>query len=140
MNCFKIKFISGPVYQLYIVKQRFPKPWADCFVNPCNIVCHDFCCTYPALAAVCIRKSKNFSRFSVVNSLKLFAATDRPVNRIGSDAEFLFQLFHQLIRIACFAVHFVDKSKNRNMPHRAYFEKLPCLRLNTFSGIQHHDC
>ena len=37
-------------------------------------------------------------------------------------------------------VIFIDKGKNRNMPHDTDLEQLPRLRLHAFAGVYHHDC
>ena len=139
MDLIKIKFITCTVNQFYIVKKCLSEPYANRFIDLFNIISENFSCTYTALPAVCVCKSQNSSALPVIYTFKLSAAAYRPVDRIGSYAEFLFQLFHQLIRISGFAVHLVDKGKYRNMPHGADSEKLPRLRFYTLGSIQHHN-
>ena len=83
-------------------------------------------------------KGKDLAGLPVINTFELLSAADRPVDGIGTDAEFIFQLLHQLIWITGFSVHLIDESKNRDMPHGTYLEKLARLRFDTLCSIEHH--
>ena len=74
----------------------------------------------------------------VINPPEADSASDRPVHRIGPDAEFLFQLIQQVKGILGVPIHFVDKSKNRNSSHRTNPEELPRLRLNPLCSVNDH--
>ena len=38
------------------------------------------------------------------------------------NSEFVFDFIHQIKRITCFAIHFINKCKNWNMTHHTYFK------------------
>ena len=75
----------------------------------------------------------------LIDALKLLAGTDRPVHRIGFDAQFALDVLQQHERIHGGAVHLIDKCKNRNMTKQADLKELFGLGLHTFAGIDHHD-
>ena len=77
---------------------------------------------------------------SVEDALEIPVNTNRPVDRAGPDAQHLLQLFHQSKRILGCAVHFIDKRKDRNIPHAADFEELNGLCLNALCGVNEHHC
>ena len=77
---------------------------------------------------------------TVIYTFEFFSGTDRPVDRIRCDSQFIFNIIKKLKRIICITVHLIDKCKNRNMAHYAYLKQLTCLRLYSFACINHHDC
>ena len=84
-------------------------------------------------------KSKNLPRLTVVDALEILSAADGPVHGIGADAEFLLQLFQQIIGAARLTVQLVDEGEDGNMPHGADAEKLSGLRLNALRRVNDHD-
>ena len=73
-----------------------------------------------------------------VHALELLAAADRPVHRIGLDTEHLLDLLQQLERIARFAVHFIDKGKDGDMPQHTHLKQLYGLFFHTLGRVDHH--
>ncbi len=53
----------------------------------------------------------------VINPLKFFSGTDRPVDRTGGDSQLLLNIVQKLKGIHCLPVHLIDKGKDRNMAH-----------------------
>ena len=139
MNLIQIKIISGSVDQFNVVEERRAKLLPDKCIYRFHIISLDFSGANPVLPSVGIGEGENLSGFPIVNTFKILTATDGPVNRIGADAEFVFQLLHQLVGITGFPVHFVDEGKNRDIPHGTDLEKLSGLGLDAFGCIQHHD-
>ena len=76
---------------------------------------------------------------TIINSAEFFTGTDRPVDRTCCDSEFFFYFIQKIKRIICISVHFVDKSKNRNMTHNADFEEFSGLCLYTLASINNHN-
>ena len=76
---------------------------------------------------------------TVIATLKLLTAADRPVDRACMDAEDGFDIFHQVKWVLGFTVQLVDKCKNRNMAQHTNLEKLDGLCLNTLGSINDHD-
>ena len=83
-------------------------------------------------------EGKNLLILPIVYALEITPAADGPVHWIGSDAELLLQFLQQVIGASRFAVKFVDKSKNRDMPHGADPEQLSGLRFDAFGRINDH--
>ena len=81
---------------------------------------------------------KYFTLFTVVNSLEVDAAADGPIHGISSDAELVFELLHEVIGAASFAVELIYKCKDGDIAHCAYLKQLPCLRLDTLCRIDYH--
>ena len=52
---------------------------------------------------------------AVINTAEFFSGADRPVHRTGTDAENGFDFIHQFKWIVGIPVHFINKSKNRNI-------------------------
>ena len=78
-------------------------------------------------------------RISVVNTAELLTGTNWPVYRAGRNAELFFNLIEQIKGIVGIAVHFIDKSKNRNVAHNTYFKQFACLCLDTFGAVNDHN-
>ena len=78
-------------------------------------------------------------RFPLIYSFETFARTNRPVYRTGRNTEFLLDFIQKFKGIIGIPVHFINKGKNRNPPHDAYFEQFSCLRLNAFGCVDNHD-
>ena len=76
---------------------------------------------------------------TVIDTLKLLTAADRPVDRACMDAEDGFDIFHQVKWVLGFTVQLVDKCKNRNMAQHTNLEELDSLSLNTLGCVDNHD-
>ena len=64
---------------------------------------------------------------------------DRPVHRIGADAQNIFQFIHQIERRLAKAVELVDKGEDGNPALTADAEKLARLRFNALRRVDDHD-
>ena len=135
-----IKIIACSVEQFDIIDQRLTVCFADHLAEPGVLQrqLHFLHLTH-AIGSTVAEKRNNFALMPVINAFKLLAAADRPVDRIGTDTKLLFDLLHQIKRIACFPVHLIDKRKNRDIPQQADLEQLARLRLNAFCRVDHHD-
>ena len=88
-----------------------------------------------------VRRKKTRDGFcvSVINALEILSGANRPVDRTGADPKYIFNLIDQFKGILCLAVHFIDKSKNRDSTHDADFKQFDRLCLDTFGAVDHHD-
>ena len=81
----------------------------------------------------------HFFLFSVKYPFKVASASDRPVNRAGTDSKHFFNLIQKLVRISCLTVKLIDESENGDMTHHANLEELNRLRLHTLCSVNDHD-
>ena len=81
---------------------------------------------------------QNAALAAVVHAKKFLAAADRPVDGIGVDAQLALDLFAELERVACFAVHLIDKGENGNVAQGADLEELARLRLDALRAVDDH--
>ena len=84
-------------------------------------------------------EGRNRLFISVVNTLELMAAANRPVDRTRTDSQHRLDLIHQFKGIPGFPVHLINKSKNGNVAHNTDLEQLDRLRLDTLGSIYDHD-
>ena len=87
-----------------------------------------------------IGKHRNFLASTLINTFEILSGADRPVDRAGRNAKLLFDVIEQIKGIVGITVHFIDKSKNRNVSHNADLEQLSGLCLNTLGPIDYHNC
>jgi hypothetical protein len=87
-----------------------------------------------------IRIGDHVMPVAVINPAESLSGSDRPVDRAGRDSEFFFNVVQKIKAVFRVPVEFIDKGKNRNMPHDTDLEQLPRLRLHAFAGVYHHDC
>ena len=66
-------------------------------------------------------------------------AADRPVDGIRADAELVFELLHELKRVAGLTVELVDEREDRDVAHGADLEELARLRLDALGRVDDHD-
>ena len=136
----KVKFLGCAVKQLNVLSQFCVVVGPDQSVERrvaelgCNLVHH-----LDAVRAAVALKREYAAGVTVKHALEPFAAADRPVHRVGLDAEDFLNVLHQFKRVAGFAVHFIDKGKDRDMPQRADLEQLDRLRLNALGRVDDHD-
>ena len=81
---------------------------------------------------------ENAALAAVVHAEKFLAAADRPVDGIGVDAQLALDLLAQLERVACFAVHLIDKGKDGDIAQGADLEELARLRLDALRAVDDH--
>ena len=86
-----------------------------------------------------IGKREHPAFFAFIHTLEILTGADRPVDRIGGDAEDLFDLLHQLIRISGLPVHLIDEGEDRDIPHHANLEQLDRLFFHALGPVDHHD-
>ena len=131
-----IKFIAGAVQQFDVVPKGGEKIFTQ--QGQKRIVIHiGFVGGHLVLPIVGI-KSDQAVLLPVVHPLEFFAAAHGPVHGIGTDSQLVFNLLQQLVGIAGLPVHFIDKGKNRDMPHGAYLEQLPGLGFDTLTSVDNH--
>ena len=135
-----IELISRSVKKLDIVRKCLTELRSDKLIKLFRFVKCTLNCLNSVLTTMEFIKCKNFTFFTVIDSFKVTAAADGPVYRICADAEFLLKLFHKVVRTACLTVELIDKSKDGNIAHCAYFKKLACLRLDALCCIDYHNC
>ena len=78
-------------------------------------------------------------RFAIVHAAEGFAAAERPVDRIGADAEHVLELVEQLERIARRAVHLVDEREERDAAGAADRKQFAGLRFYALGRVDQHD-
>ena len=81
----------------------------------------------------------NVARFAIVHAAERLAAAERPVHRIGTDAEHAFEFVQEFERIAARTIELVDERKERDAALAANREELFRLRFDALGGVdQHH--
>ena len=83
-------------------------------------------------------KRDNLIVHAVVHALEALARADRPVYRIGADAQLVLDVLEQLVRVACLTVHLVDKGEDGHTAHRTNLKQLAGLRLDALGGVNDH--
>ena len=135
----KIHLLARAVQQFTVLQKLFIKSGSDQALGSAgiidrNAVLRDFLLTVHSR----FKRHDALAR-AVVNAFKLPSAADRPVHRAGRNAEDAFDVIHQLERIERFAVHLINKRKDRNMPHHADLKEFDRLRLHALRSIDDHD-
>ena len=75
----------------------------------------------------------------VINTLKALPHANRPIHRIASNTQNLFQFFQQIQRLATVTIQLVHKSEDWNIPMLDNLKELLSLSLNTLSRVNNHD-
>ena len=86
-----------------------------------------------------VTEGKNLSRIAVINSPEVFPGTDRPVDRTGRNAKFLFNLIYQVKSVPGVPVELINESENRNVPHRADLKQFAGLGFHALAAVDDHD-
>ena len=76
---------------------------------------------------------------TVINTFKFFTGTNGPVNGTGCNTKLFLDIVQQFKGIHGIAVHFINKSKDRDMSHDTNFEQFSGLGLNTLRSINDHN-
>ena len=135
----EIEGIARAVEQLNVLGQLFALARPDQLVEPVNVRKLALDGTDLILAAVKLLKRENLAAVAVEHALEVVPAADGPVDRIGADAELVFQLLHELERVAGLAVELIDERKDRDVAHGADLEELARLRLDALGRVDDHD-
>src|SRR5690554_1613654 len=85
------------------------------------------------------RKARDVAIADMIDALEKVATADGPGDWIGRDLEDLFDLTHQLERIARGAIKLIDERDDGDSAHPADVEKLLSLRLDALRRIDDHD-
>ena len=76
---------------------------------------------------------------AIVHTLVVTINTNGPIYRIGTNIEHLFQLVHQIKRVAAVTVQLVDKGKDGQMAAVANPKQLFSLRLHALGCVDKHN-
>ena len=133
----KVKFVACAREQLHIVDQGLvlvlrQQPLKDGVVDGQAL-------RLDLVAEIRALEGNNLIVHTVVHALETLARADRPVDRIGADAQLVLNLLEQVVGVARLAVHLVDERENRHAAHRAHLEQLARLRLDALGGVDDHD-
>ena len=125
----QIKLIASTFQQFDIICQRLILYLGQTFLELIRAELQMRCRNF--MAGIHTFKSNNFIVHAVINAAEFLTGTDRPVYRIGTNAELVLDLLQQFIRITCFTVHLIDEGKNRDIAHNTDLKQLASLRLDT---------
>ena len=76
---------------------------------------------------------------AVEHAAEVLPAADRPVHRVGADAEHCLDLLHEVERVARLAVELVHECEDGDMTQRAHLEELLRLCLDALCAVDDHD-
>ena len=76
--------------------------------------------------------------FSVIHALKVMSAADGPVNRAGSDSQYLLNFIQKGIRVSGLSIKLINEGKNGDMSHNTDFKELNGLGLHTLCSVNDH--
>ena len=135
----EIEGVARAVEQFDVLGQLFTLARTDQLVEPVNIRELALDGADLVLPAVKLLKREDLAAVAVEHALEIVPAADGPVDRIGADAELIFQLLHELERIAGLAVELVDECEDWDVAHGADLEELARLRLDALGRVDDHD-
>ena len=135
-----VKFLTGAAEQLDVILQGLPKTFADHRLQLRIVRLVNGNLGFLGAGDGSSLKRHDMVFLAVIDALEFLAAADWPVNGIGVNAQLLFQLVEQVIRVAGLQVHLVDKSENRDTAHGADLEQLAGLCLDALGCVDNHDC
>ena len=84
-------------------------------------------------------KEMNVLFAAVIDTTKLLAEAEGPVDGAGADAEHGFEFIHERERLARRAVELVHEGEDGHATAAADLKQLACLRLDAFAGVDDHD-
>ena len=96
----QVKFIARAVQKLYVIYQRLPLVRPQQLIQPRSIGNVALDGRQLILPVVEFIKGQNFPPVAVKYALKIHAAANGPVHRVGANAKFLLQLLQQVKGIA----------------------------------------
>ena len=139
-DLFEIELVAGAVEQLHVIAQCVVQVFAEQPLER-RVVQVDLMGLDLMLAAQLLvtLKGDDLRLLAVVNALEVDAGADRPVHRVGADAELLLDLVEQIVGALRVAVHLVDEGENRDVAHDADLEQLARLRLDALGSVDDHD-
>ena len=85
-------------------------------------------------------KGDDATGLTIEHAAEVATAADRPVHRIRIDTQDVFNLFHELKRIASLVVELIHKGEDGNMTQRTDLEELFGLGLDALGAVDDHDC
>ena len=132
-----VELCVGAVEKLYVLEQLVVEFPADALLERRIVDAHVLGCHF-LLTVHRGREQRHLAGLTVVHALEAFAAADGPVDRARRDAEHIFNVAHELVRIVRLAVHLVDEREDRNVAHDANLEELDRLALHTLAGVDDH--
>ena len=136
----QIELVGGAIEQLDVVHEVLVVVGADELVKGCVAQLGlDLGDLLGGVAAALAVEGDDVARLAVKHASERAAVADGPVHGVGADAEHRFDLFHELERVAAFAVHLVHKREDGDVAQRAHLEQLLRLRLDALGGVDDHD-
>jgi hypothetical protein len=76
---------------------------------------------------------------AIIDTLEILAVAERPVDGVGADPKHVFQLVHEIERIARRAIQLVHEGEDRHAAAAADFEQFSSLCFDAFAGVDDHD-
>ena len=135
----EVEGVARAVEQFNVLGQLFTLARTDQLVEPVNVRELALDGADLVLPAVKLLKREDLAAVAVEHALEIVPAADGPVDRVGADAELIFQLLHELERVAGLAVELVDECEDWDVAHGADLEELARLRLDALGRVDDHD-
>ena len=135
----EVEGIACAVEQLNVLGELFALARPDQLVEPLDVRELALDGTDLVLPAVKLLKREDLAAVAVKHALEVMSAADRPVDGVGADAELVFELLHELKRVAGLTVELVDEREDRDVAHGADLEELARLRLDALGRVDDHD-
>ena len=137
MHGFQVEFIPRAGEQLHVVDQGLvlvlgQQPLQDRVVDRQAL-------RLDLVAEVRALERDDLVVHAVVHAFEALARADWPVDRVGADAQLVFNILKQLVGVARLTVHLVDEREDRHAAHGAHLEQLARLRLHAFGRVDNHD-
>ncbi|MPM44602.1 hypothetical protein SDC9_91281 [bioreactor metagenome] len=140
-NFVHVKIVACAVQQFNVLCQLRVRLGADLFVQVrvAQLRLHRGQLVLAAQRAAALAPIReNLRLLAVVYTLKLLAAANGPVHRVGADAEFLLNVLQQVKRVHRLAVHLINKGKNGDVAQQANLKQFFGLLLHALCRIDHH--
>ena len=135
----QVQLVARAIEQLYIVHEVLVIGLSDELVHLRVAQFHlDLGNLLGGIAAPGSFEGDNAARLAVKYAAEVLAAADGPVHGVGADAQHRLYFLHQIERVACFAVEFVDEGEDGYMAQGAYLEQLLGLRLYALGAVDNH--
>ena len=133
----QVKVAGGPVQQLDVLDELVPPGLAQ-HVGEDGVVQVDL--GGAGLFGVGVGgEVDDLPLVPIIHPQKVLAGADGPVDGVGLDAQFLFDLLAQLEGVPGLPVHLIDEGEDGNVPHDADLEELASLGLHALGPVDDHD-
>ena len=136
MHSLEVELVACTGEQFHIVDQRLVLILGQHTLED-RIVDRQSLCL-DLVAEIRALKRDNLIVHAVVHALEALARADRPVYRIGANAQLVLDILEQLVRVARLTVHLVDEREDGHAAHRANLEQLAGLCLDALGGVNDH--